>query len=194
MNKLFILSPFEENSMLKKMDKKFSAQIKKTAPTRLDIEFILEGDLSQSQIKEPSSGAIVWGSDLWKETCFELFLAFPGTREYWEWNVSPTGQVCSYKLSDYREHEPVDALMKDSMAGVMTKSFLKSPTRLSISFEINLSSDPKLEWNFLIHKECEVNLSAILLDATGRSTYWAPKHATSKADFHQRSQWSRVAI
>src|SRR5215208_6199567 len=41
--------------------------------------------------------------DLWKSSCFEFFLAIPNQPEYWEFNMSPSGDWNIYHMEAYRK-------------------------------------------------------------------------------------------
>ncbi len=40
---------------------------------------------------------------LWQRTCFEFFLAFPDQPQYWEFNLSPSGDWNVYRMEAYRQ-------------------------------------------------------------------------------------------
>ena len=40
--------------------------------------------------------------NLWRHTCFEVFLGRPGAKGYWELNIAPNGDWNLYQFSDYR--------------------------------------------------------------------------------------------
>jgi len=103
--------------------------------------------------------------ELWKTTCFELFVRDgAGYREY---NFSPAGAWAAYRFSGYRsgmrplemEHPPQidsddngDALLLDAI--------------------IDLEIDGRF------------GLCAVVEEASGTRSYWALAHAPGKPDFH----------
>ena len=62
----------------------------------LIVNYLLKGDLSK--ISFPTTKINPERKDeLWQETCFEFFLAIPNLKNYWEFNLAPSGK--SSKLS-----------------------------------------------------------------------------------------------
>ena len=107
--------------------------------------------------------------ELWRTTCFEVFLKPLGEQAYREWNFAPSGQWAAYEFTAYRDG--------------MTEAEVDSPPY--IRFEDNLT------WWALgatIAVPADVNwqlgLSAVLEEADGRKSYWALTHPAGKPDFH----------
>lgn len=109
------------------------------------------------------------GEDLWRTTCFELFL-YDGAGRYREYNFSPSQRWAAYAFEGYRskqgDHEPL------------------------------LSPDVKCERGHTIFTltafidEREVlgaeraAISAVIEEEGGRPSYWALSHGGPKPDFH----------
>jgi hypothetical protein len=107
--------------------------------------------------------------ELWKSTCFELFVR-PGTADgYAEFNFSPSTQWAAYGFSGYREgmapapvkHEP-----------------LISCAEPPESFELNVSLPIELP------PSGRLGLSAIIEERSGAKSYWALAHPPGEPDFH----------
>jgi len=109
--------------------------------------------------------------DLWKTTCFELFLKPSGGTAYVELNLSPSERWAAYDFSDYRE-------------GMTDRSIDREPTctmRLGSSFAIfdaaiPAARLPALPW--------QIGLSAVIEEEGGVISYWALAHPDGKPDFH----------
>lgn len=145
--------------------------------------------LLRFEIEDPQ-GHIEWPSpnftpkrqqDLWKRTCFELFLRDPGSGLYWEWNLSPCGNWGTYAFASYRKPLPsrgsqgLSAVRLEGWGGV---TYLEA--------EIDLSFSPLLAHLALLKAPLEFQLAATLEDQNqaGKLSYWAEHHTGPRADFH----------
>lgn len=113
-------------------------------------------------------------NELWRRSCFELFIALPDSREYWELNIASSGAWNLYHLEDYR-------------SGV-TEVFLKSepeiridptPNRYRLSAVLDITE-------LLLTPSVAVNVAAILLTQNQERTFWAVNHPLHQPDFHAR--------
>lgn len=109
------------------------------------------------------------GDELWKTTCFELFL-YDGEGRYREYNFSPSQQWAAYSFTGYRGHrEDVEPAAQPE---------IQSERGLSI-YTLTV---------FLSQKELEgaqsAALSAVIEEEGGRPSYWALAHNGLKPDFH----------
>lgn len=117
--------------------------------------------------------------DLWKATCFELFL-YDGEGRYREFNFSPSGQWAAWRFSGYRtgreDREPLTApeIIHDQGANMFTLTA------------------------FIAGAELEgaqmVAISAVLIEEGGRRpSYWALAHGKAEPDFHDPACF-RIAL
>ena len=107
--------------------------------------------------------------DLWRTTCFELFLGGNGPA-YLEFNFSPSGKWASYFFPAYREgriepelSEQPDIRTDQGQEIFVLTAFL--PTRDVAGIG-------------------RVGVSAVIEEAGGRLSYWALDHGDGKPDFH----------
>ncbi len=117
----------------------------------------------------PKNAAQGRADDLWRTTCFELFIADSGG-SYREFNFAPSGQWAAYRFNGYRnsmgDYEPVAApqVTMDSGASVLTvTAFLAAEEFASSS---------------------HVSLTAVVEEKRGRMSYWADRHPGLQPDFH----------
>ncbi len=116
----------------------------------------------------PKPAAPVRTDDLWKTTCFELFVSL-GDGRYREYNFSPSGQWAAWDFSGYRsrsgDHAPlaVPEIAFDSGANVFTLTVFLSGQELA---EANHAA-----------------LTAVLAEDR-RLSYWALRHPRLEPDFH----------
>lgn len=67
----------------------------------LRIRYRLRGPLEQLVLGEPSADP-QRRDGLWQSTCFEAFLGVVGERQYWELNLSCSGDWNLYRFEGYR--------------------------------------------------------------------------------------------
>jgi len=116
--------------------------------------------------------------ELWKRTCFELFLANRDRPNYYELNMSPSSEWNFYHFSDYKKE------MKEEK-NISTPSIYlsKTPKGYLFSFEFELYTNI-LNDNFIF------NLAVILLDTQGVRHFYSIHRKEKKVDFHDRIYWA----
>ncbi|WP_333592554.1 DOMON-like domain-containing protein [Brevundimonas sp.] len=129
---------------------------------RLSLRYVVDGDVEGVEWPAPAQGR---ADDLWKHTCFEIFVrTADGYREF---NLSPSGQWASYRFDGYREGmaqaaEVADAPLLDAGAD-----------HVGLETVIDLPPGARA-----------LGLSAVIEAADGRISYWALAHPSDKPDFH----------
>lgn len=107
--------------------------------------------------------------DLWKTTCFELFL-YDGAGRYREFNFSPSQQWAAYGFSGYR-------------TGRKDVAVTESPEILP-----EMGSKVFIQTVFLPLRELDGieggSLSAVVMERGQRPSYWAMSHHKLEPDFH----------
>jgi hypothetical protein len=139
----------------------------------LVFEYRLSGELGQLRLPPP--GTAQRRDGLWRHSCFEAFIAVPGTPEYFELNFSPQGDWAAYRFARYRDGmRPLvlEAALRIEVRREAAHLVLKAGVRL----EEPLAPAPVAA----LH----VALAAVLEDESGTLSYWALRHAPGKADFH----------
>jgi len=102
--------------------------------------------------------------ELWKTTCFELFVATPsGYREY---NFSPTGAWAAYDFTGQREG--------------MSKPAIEPPEIDGEDIGDKLLLDAILD----LPETGRFGLAAVVEEVGGTKSYWALAHGAAKPDFH----------
>lgn len=132
----------------------------------LDLQYVVEGDASRLVIPAPAKPYRT--GDLWRSTCFELFIREEG-QAYCEINLSPSGQWAAYRFQDYRgEAEDIG---------------LDEPPRIWFSrepFGLLLSASIPIE----LKENGPIGLSAVIVEKDGTISYWALAHPPGDPDFH----------
>ena len=112
---------------------------------------------------------------LWEETCFELFLGSADSGEYWELNLSPSGDWNVYRFTSYRE------------------GMREEPGFTSLPFAVRIGPEAlELSMGLDVGKilpavgTIEVCTAAMIGTTDGGKSHWAPVHPASRPDFHRR--------
>ena len=143
-----------------------------TASAELQMTFRLDGDIPRVSISPP--GTPRFARELWRHTCFEVFIAVEGQSSYHEFNFAPSGEWTVYAFSGYRNGGPVaDEILRPRIAMRSTDSRLE------------LDALVRLDILSAVHPRASlrVGLSAVIETSDGLS-YWALRHSKDKADFH----------
>lgn len=142
----------------------------------ISAEFQLHGDTPSIRWPKPLTEAKP-GHELWKHTCFELFLAEPNNPEYWEYNFSPSRQWAIYAFKDYRQAAPSPAPHTPTIGPPQL-----SDTSFTLQILINLEPP-------LINKPLIIGVSAVIETTDDQRHYFALKHCGNKPDFHLRESF-----
>jgi hypothetical protein len=134
----------------------------------LRVRWRIEGS---GQLSVPPFAGRGRADNLWKTTCFELFLKTPGGTSYVELNLSPSERWAAYDFSDYRE-------------GITDRPMDREPActmRLGSSFAIfdaaiPAAGLPAMPW--------QLGICAVIEEEGGVISYWAVAHPDGKPDFH----------
>lgn len=112
--------------------------------------------------------------ELWRTTCFELFLRPEGGTAYCEINLSPSERWAAYDFASYRD-------------GMSERPFPREPDcamRLGSAMAIFDATVPRAG---LPHAECAAGLAAVIEEQGGVKSYWAIAHPDRGPDFHHEA-------
>jgi hypothetical protein len=144
------------------------------ADNQLSIRYEISGEVDSISFPDPSA-SLSRKDDLWKTTCFEFFLAVPNQPQYWEFNVSPSGDWNIYKMDAYRR------------VGFREEISIK---QLAFQFELpDLELSVDLNPLFPSTQPLQIGITAIIQTKDGNETYWALAHPGPQADFHLRESF-----
>ena len=108
--------------------------------------------------------------ELWRTTCFELFLREHGQEGYAEFNFSPSAQWAAYSFDGYRSGMRNAAMHNPGIVGMNEGS----------AYILYVERGPALP-------SCPLNLalSAVIEETDGTKSYWALAHPPGRPpDFH----------
>lgn len=127
------------------------------------LRFVVEGEIDR--ITWPVETEPLRADDLWRHTCFEVFVA--SDDGYVEYNLSPSGQWASYRFDGPR-------------AGMRRADEVATVLGLDGAFDM-VALEARIE---LPSGAKRLGLSAVIETAGGDMSYWALVHPSAKPDFH----------
>ncbi len=146
--------------------------VRRSANAVLQITYRVVGDVSRIRVPPPAAPRI--GSELWRHTCFEAFIAVDGQAAYHEFNFAPSGEWTIYAFRSYRDGGPLaDETMRPHIA------VRSSASRLELNAAVRLDrlSDA--------HPRAALRIGLAALIETGAGlSCWALRHPAATPDFH----------
>jgi len=126
--------------------------------------FRVRGDISKLVIPPPVDPGRA--DNLWRTTCFELFVTGEGSA-YREFNLSPSGQWAAYVFEDYRSGmDNIDARIESEL--------------YNENNEFQFAAEIRTEFP----NPAFVGLTAVIEETDGVLRYWSSAFAPGKPDFH----------
>lgn len=145
---------------------------------QLFIQYKLSGRIDQ--IKLPAFSALpTRKNELWKSTCFEFFIAMKNKPQYWEFNMSPSGDWNIYVMDAYRRI----GFREETRIAKLSLGFKKQ--RQSYSIETSMDLSPMFPSNQIL----QLGITAVIQTLDGLESYWALAHPGQRADFHLRESF-----
>lgn len=146
------------------------AQISQGDDMSWEVEFALVG--KPDEIVIPMAAPRVHTDELWRTTCFELFLSRAGD-SYAELNLSPSGAFAAYHFDHYRTGMTPIPLPAPEIALEVGSERLTLTARFP---------EDCLPWDY----SGLIGISAVIEEKSGCKSYWALAHPPGKPDFHHR--------
>ncbi|MBN2801686.1 MAG: hypothetical protein JXR91_01195 [Deltaproteobacteria bacterium] len=116
--------------------------------------------------------------ELWKHTCFEIFIGTEDSDEYWEFNFSTSGKWNCYHFDNYRKEmtqEPDTALLMFSAIQDNQDALFN----IKVKLPKNLANKNKL-----------LSSPAVIVESIQNGMrnfeYYASSHKNNKPDFHRK--------
>ena len=143
-------------------------------PQTISVEFERDGGLlwlrfiiddNPDFIAWPDHAPVGRADDLWKHTCFEVFVSTEDG--YREFNLSPSGQWASYRFDGYREgmRAADEVAVVDGLDG--GRDYVALEGKIELPFDAQ-----------------KLGLSAVIETIDSAKSYWALAHPSDKPDFH----------
>jgi hypothetical protein len=118
--------------------------------------------------------------ELWKATCFEFFLAIQDHPQYWEFNMSSSGDWNVYYMDAYRR-----------------VGFREETAIQQLQFDLRdeagcLLIDAMVVLDHIVQKgnPIKVGITSVIQTKDQNETYWALAHPNPQADFHLRESFT----
>ena len=149
-----------------------------TARGTLVLQYRLRGDLAEILLPAPASPAR--RDELWRHTCFELFVAEPGGDHYVEFNFSPSTEWAAYGFTGYRQGmQPLPLSMAPQVACHASRQAVDVTVTVA---RPDLGRAPSA----FVQVPHAMALTAVLEFTGGRMSYWSLAHPAGRPDFHHR--------
>lgn len=150
-----------------------SVTITRQTASRLAIHYALVGDLST--IRMAPQVTSTRGFELWRHTCFELFLRAPNQPAYYEFNFSPSTEWTAHRFSDRR-------------TGVVIAEDVPAPTlrveQQDNRYDYFVGLDLTTSTLVRADDDWQLAITTVVEDNAGQQSFWALAHAPGKPDFH----------
>jgi len=155
--------------------RRVSASARVGGAGKLAVRFELTADMAQLIVPPPRTPARV--DELWRHTCFEVFVALPDSDAYVELNFSPSGEWAMYGFVGYRRGMTPLEVRRAPRVAVRT-----TPNALVLEAITYLEELPMPQPG----SPLRAGVAAVLEELDGRVTYWALTHPAARPDFHHR--------
>ena len=139
----------------------------------LELNFRLDGDISG--ICLPAPGGPQNLVELWRHTCFEVFVTIEGQEAYHEFNFAPSREWRVYAFRAYRD----PALLANQLRSPIGEVTVTGE-RLELDVHLVLGDLSPTH----SHSPLRLGLSGVIEPRHGRLSYWALHHPAAKPDFH----------
>ena len=137
---------------------------------KIFLHFKITGILKNYQF--PKRDKFKRADELWKATCFELFLANSKIQSYYEINISPTLHWNIYRLAKYRA-EPKELMVSNEPLIELRED----KKHYEIDFELECKELDLAEFD-------QYNLAVILLNRENEREFWTVNPVGESPDFH----------
>ena len=144
----------------------------------ITIHYALRGSLENIFLPSPSVNP-TRKEELWKTTCFEFFVAAKDSPEYWEFNLSPSGDWNVYRMDAYRRI----GFREETLIQRLQFETQKDKNGFLLTADVELNSMIRVE------QILEVGITAVIQTRERSESYWALVHPAPEADFHLRESF-----
>jgi hypothetical protein len=146
--------------------------VARTGHAGLQLTYSVTGAIGDIVIPPPAAPARV--DELWRRTCFEVFIRPASGETYFEFNFAPSGAWAAYRFDAYRAGMTEPATAPPHIAGQAGAARYELQVALDLAALEGLP--PDAPWR--------LGISAVIEERTGGRSYWALAHPPGKPDFH----------
>jgi len=146
-----------------------SVEVSQPTADQLALRYTVTGDIGALFVPPRKAPARI--NDLWKTTCFEVFIRPENGTAYHEFNFSPDTRWAAFALEGHRTGSR-DHVVHRAPEIVMTQT----PTTLIADCRVHLPER--------YTTACALGLTMVVEAADGAISYWALAHGAGAPDFH----------
>lgn len=151
---------------------KMNVEVRREQASFLRLDYFLKAE--QGDVVLPQAGQGKRRDELWKTTCFELFLKEEGAQAYYELNFSPSGDWAIFHFDGYREGMASPEVAKPpGIKGRWEDGLYHLGVKVSLS-----------DFSGIEGRSLKAGLCAVVEEQSGTRSYWALNHSGEKPDFH----------
>lgn len=143
------------------------------------IHYMLTGDLAEALLPDSVTDP-ARKDELWRMTCFEFFIAVKDSPQYWEFNMSPSGDWNVYVMDAYRQVN----MREETRVQRLQFKVQKDTEYFSMEAALDLNAINIGE------NSIEAAISTVICSNNGRESYWALVHPHARPDFHLRGSFA----
>jgi hypothetical protein len=141
-----------------------------TQDGKLALTYMLTGHIAGLRI--PPARSPRRTDRLWRDTCFEAFVAVAGSPGYLEFNFAPSGEWAAYGFQSYRVAAPLAG--EERVPKIIVR---RSDDRLELDATVTLLDPAPGD-------RVRLGLAAVIEEEPNMLSYWALKHPPGRPDFH----------
>jgi hypothetical protein len=128
-----------------------------------------------ARLRVPAFRAPCIGSELWRHTCFEAFLATEAAATYHELNFAPSGEWAVLAFRGYRDGQPLTS-------SVPTPAIAIRAASQSLELDVVVTLDGLSP--AYASARLRLALATVIEETSGARSYWAAHHPPGDPDFH----------
>ncbi|MCI5142924.1 MAG: hypothetical protein D3909_14580, partial [Candidatus Electrothrix sp. ATG1] len=132
--------------------------------TSLQVAYELRGSLDEILLPLPGT-APQRRNELWQSTCFEFFLGQSGSPQYWEVNLSPSGDWNAYSFTGYRQ-----GMREETAIATLPLTQQRQPTSYQLALDFPLAQFTAPD------QPIAVAVALILQGHNGQRAFYALSH------------------
>jgi hypothetical protein len=151
-----------------------TAEARRREGGKLELVYRLSGELEALLIPELSNPNRA--DELWKHTCFEIFILQAEAPGYVEFNFAPTGQWAAYSFRSRRS-----GMRNIEQVGEAPIGTMMFGRQFVLKAELDLSGVEGLPPSVATWRAA---MSTVIEAVDGRKAYWAVQHPEGNPDFH----------
>lgn len=155
-----------------------AVHLTRMGPRALRLRYVVGGDVARLYVPAPDQPLRT--DELWKRTCFEVFLRAEAGERYYEYNLAPSTRWAAYRFNGYRNE------MADADVATPAITTQAGDDRLELIAELDLEGLPHLPAD----AAWLVALSVVIEDSAGERAFWALSHPSAEPDFHNRASFT----